>query len=417
MDQLHVRQTGLYLEQTSLTELADEFGTPVYAYSRAAVEDRWRTVDRSFGEVAHQVCYAVKACSNIAILHLLARLGSGFEVVSGGELYRVIKAGGDPGKVIFSGVGKRTDEIEQALRAGIRCLNIESSAELTEIERIATEQGVIAPVAFRVNPDIDVDTHVYITTGREDNKFGIATRDIADLYRYAANSKALEPIGIGCHIGSQITDLRPLAQAARRMIALAEQLTRQGLSLQHVNLGGGLGIGYEKDTGVPSVTEYVKTLLEATGNCPWEIIIEPGRSIVGDAGLLLTRVMYLKAHAARHFAVVDAAMNDLLRPALYQSYHEVLKVSNGQGETKVWDIVGPVCESGDFLARDCSLPLAPNDLLAILSTGAYGFSMASHYNSRPNPPEVLVDGDRAQIIRMRETPADLTALECLPGER
>lgn len=416
MQSLHHTPHGLHLEEVSLTELADSCGTPAYVYSQTDIERQWHTLDRAFGDVPHRICYAVKASSNLALLNLIARLGSGFEIVSGGELHRVIQAGGDPKKVMFAGVGKTIGEIEHALSAEVYCLNAESFAELKAIEAIAARLHTVAPVALRVNPNVEVSTHAYITTGRDSDKFGVAYDEAAALYRYATCSASLQPLGVGCHIGSQITDLKPLTQAVRKIVLLARELVAENLPVKHINLGGGLGIAYQHTA--PGGDEYVRSLLSAVGDardCPWEIIIEPGRYVVGEAGLLLTRVTYIKSQADKHFAVVDAAMNDLLRPALYQAAHPIVAVNESVGDAREWDIVGPVCESGDFLARQCPLTLAQGDLLAVLAAGAYGFSMASHYNSRPKPPEILVRGANAKIIRKRETYDDLIAGESLPN--
>ena len=412
MTVLNQTPAGWCLEQAALEDLAREFGTPLYVYSQAGIVAQWHAMDRAFGTTAHQIYYALKACSNIGILNLLARLGSGFEVVSGGELYRVMRAGGNPKQVMFSGVGKKADEIEQALQAEVRCLNVESAAELMQIESIAKTMGRVASVALRINPDIDAETHEHITTGRKANKFGVAEEEAFRLYRYADSSEHLRAVGIGCHIGSQITDLRPLAQAAAKMVQVAGELVQAGLPVEHLNLGGGLGITY--DTPAPGVEEYVKALVQASGDCPWELVIEPGRSIVGQAGILLTRVLYLKHKAGKHFAIVDAAMNDLMRPVLYQARHPIQKITASDGEQQMWEVVGPVCESGDCLQQQCAMTLAASDLLAILSAGAYGFSMASQYNSRPRPAELLVDGHDVHQIRRRETLEGLVEGECLP---
>ena len=406
MSPLHYRDGALYLEDVALEALAKRFGTPCYVYSRAAIEAAYRAYDAAFGDRPHRVCYAVKANSNLAVLNVLARLGAGFDVVSGGELARVLRAGGQADRVVFSGVGKSAAELRAALAAGIACFNVESAAELERLNAVALELGRVAPVALRVNPDVDAGTHPYISTGLKTNKFGIAAADARALYRRAASLPGLVVHGVACHIGSQLTDLAPLREAAGRIAALREELAADGIAIGHVDLGGGLGIAY-RDESVPSQADYVAAISAPFEDAKVEISIEPGRSIVGPAGVLLTRVEYLKPGAERNFAIVDAAMNDLLRPALYDAHHGVLPLRESAGEATVWELVGPVCESGDFLAHARRLALTEGDLLALRDAGAYGFAMSSNYNSRPRPAEVMVDGEQMQLIRARETLDDL----------
>ena len=412
MSQLHYRGGALHLEGVALAAVAERYGTPCYVYSRAAIEAAYRAYDAAFRNRPHRVCYAVKANSNLAVLNLLARLGAGFDVVSGGELARVLRAGGEPSRVVFSGVGKRVDELRAALAAGIACFNVESAAELDRLNAVALDMGRVAPVALRVNPDVDAGTHPYISTGLKTNKFGIPAADARALYRRAASLPGLAVHGIACHIGSQLTDLAPLREAAGRIAALRAELAEDGIAIGHVDLGGGLGIAYRDET-VPSHAEYVAAISGPFERGDVEISIEPGRSIVGAAGVLLTRVEHLKPGAERNFAIVDAAMNDLMRPALYDAYHAALPLRETGGETQTWELVGPVCESGDFLAHARTLALAEGDLLALRDAGAYGFTMSSNYNTRPRPAEVMVDGERVHLIRARETLDDLWRGEVL----
>ena len=412
---LQTANRGLALDGVALADVAREFATPAYVYSAAEMTARWRAFDQAFGEQAHLVCYAVKACSNVAVLRLFAQLGGGFDIVSGGELERVLRAGGNPARVVFSGVGKQRDEIERALAAGIRCFNVESASELDAIESVARDQGRVAPFALRINPDVDAGTHAHVTTGLEANKFGVAAEEAAALYRRAAGNNMLEAVGVSCHIGSQITSLKPFTEAFRRVAAFARELEQGGIRLRQIDLGGGLGVAYG-DERPPAPAEYVAQLLAAIGDCPgdlpWEVVIEPGRALVADAGMLLTRVVYLKETKRRNFAIVDAAMNDLLRPALYGAHHPVVAVApDGKVEAKHYDVVGPVCESADVIANDCTLRVREGDLLAVLAAGAYGFSMAGSYNSRPRPAEVLIRDGKARLIRARETLSDLMAGE------
>ena len=410
MRHFHRLQGRLHVEQAPLDEIAERYGTPCYVYSRAALEQNWHAFDDAFGARPHLICYAVKAASNIAILNLLARLGSGFDIVSVGELERVLAAGGEAGKTVFSGVAKRADEIARALEVGIHCFNVESEAELARINDIALGTGRRAPVSVRVNPDIDGGTHPYITTGRKDNKFGIDLDQAAATCRRARDLPGLELIGLDCHIGSQIPALPPFVDAVKRLLGLARELEGEGIVLRHLNLGGGLSIAYRAEVP-PSPRQYVAALLQALGDADYEIIVEPGRAVVGAAGALLTRVEYLKRGKARNFCLVDAGMNDLLRPALYRAWQAIERVDaaveSRADETASWDIAGPVCESGDFLGRARRMALREGAVLCVRDVGAYGFCMASQYNSRPRAPEILVDGGETHVIRERESIAAL----------
>ncbi len=401
----------LCAEQVPLARIAEEFGTPCYVYSRAAIEGNYREFDGALAGLPHLVCYAMKANGNLAVLDVLARLGSGFDIVSGGELARVIAAGGDPAKVVFSGVGKREDEMQAALAAGIHCFNVESASELERLARVASTTGKVAPVSFRVNPDVDPRTHPYISTGLKENKFGVAFETALPLYRRAASLPSIAVRGIDIHIGSQITELAPYREATQKVLALVDRLAAEGIRLAHIDLGGGLGIRYREETPVPLV-HYAAMLRELFAGRKETLLFEPGRRLVGDAGMLLTRIAYLKSGGARDFAIVDAAMNDLLRPALYDAWHPVLPVrAQSDGERRRWEIVGPICESGDFLAHERDLALAEGDLLAVGAAGAYAMAMSSNYNARPRACEVLVDGSRTHLVRRRETAADLFASE------
>ncbi|HUF81954.1 MAG TPA: diaminopimelate decarboxylase [Burkholderiales bacterium] len=405
------RNDGLYAEGVALAEIAERYGTPCYVYSRAALTGAYREFDAAFAAYDHLVCYAVKANSTLAVLNVLARLGSGFDIVSGGELQRVLAAGGDPRKVVFSGVGKTAEEMRQALSAGILCFNIESESELERLEAVAAQAGKTASVSLRVNPDVDPRTHPYIATGLRQNKFGIPYKDALVLHRKARAMRHLTVAGIGCHIGSQLTEVAPFVAALDRLLELADRLQSEGAAVGHIDIGGGLGIRY-RDESPPAVTEYAGALIGRLGGRALKLLLEPGRALTGPAGLLLTRVEYLKHGGEKHFAIVDAAMNDLMRPALYEAWHEVLPVVRaGGGQT--YDIVGPVCESGDFLARARTLSLQEGSLLAIMSAGAYGMSMSSNYNTRPRAAEIMVDGAHAHLIRERESVAELMAREIL----
>ncbi|HRH80532.1 MAG TPA: diaminopimelate decarboxylase [Thiobacillaceae bacterium] len=402
----------LMCEEAPLDELAREFGTPLYVYSRAALEAAFLAYRAALESCDHLICYAVKANSNLAILSLFARLGAGFDIVSGGELKRVLAAGGDPSKVVFSGVGKSTVEMRMALEAGILCFNVESESELLHLNRVAGELGKPAPVSLRVNPDVDARTHPYISTGLRENKFGIAHDEVERLYLLTETLPHLRIEGIDCHIGSQLTDTAPYAEALDKLLHLVDRLESHGIRLCHIDVGGGLGVRY-KDEIPPSTMEYAAVLRNAMHGRQQRLLIEPGRSLVANGAALLTRVEYLKHGEARDFAIVDAAMNDLMRPALYDAWHDVLPVLERNGKPCAYDIVGPICESGDFLARGRSLSLQEGDLLAILSAGAYGMSMSSNYNTRPRAAEVMIDGASGRLIRERESIESLYAGEHL----
>lgn len=403
MDFFNYRNGELYAEDAAVQDIVYHYGSPCYIYSRATLERHWQAFDQAFGATPHLICYAVKANSNLAVLNLLARLGSGFDIVSIGELNRVIAAGGDPKKVVFSGVGKREDEILAALKLGIRCFNIEVREELDRIDTLAAQLGVVAPVSFRVNPDVDAKTHPYISTGLKENKFGIDIGGALGEYRRAMAMPNIKVVGIDCHIGSQLTDNAPFLDALDRLLVLVDNLKSEGIELHHLDLGGGLGIRYRQEQP-PEPDEYIQAILDRLGDRRYEILLEPGRAIVGNAGILVTQVEYLKPTAHKNFAIVDAAMNDLLRPALYSAWQEIIPVQAAGNDvaTLTWDIVGPVCETGDFLGKDRQLALSPGDLLAVRSAGAYGFSMSSNYNSRPRPAEIMVDGSQIHTIRERE---------------
>ena len=397
-----LRNGELFAENVALSQIAERFGTPCFVYSRAALEQAFRDYDQAFGQRPHLICYAMKANSNLAILNLFARLGSGFDIVSGGELARVIAAGGDPAKTVFSGVGKTRDDMRQALAAGVMCFNVESESELERLNDVAREMSRKAPVSIRVNPDVDAKTHPYISTGRKENKFGVAFGEALRIYRNAHAMRDLKIIGVDCHIGSQLIELAPFIDAFRKVLDLVDTLAAEGIELKHLDFGGGLGIRY-RDEMPPPPDAYVKALLDCVGERRQEILLEPGRSLVGNAGLLLTRVEYLKHGDARNFAVVDAAMNDLIRPVLYDAYLEVRQVVPSTAVSRRYEIVGPVCETGDFLAHDRELALSEGDLLAVMSAGAYGMSMSSNYNSRARAAEVMVDGGNVHLIRERES--------------
>ncbi len=410
MRPFHYRNGQLYAEAVPLSRIAAEFGTPCYVYSRAELTRAWRDFDAAFAGRDHLLCYAVKANPNLGVLNVFARLGSGFDIVSGGELARVIAAGGDPRKVVFSGVGKTAAEMRQALQAGILCFNVESAPELELLSRVAGEMGMTAPVSLRVNPDVDAKTHPYIATGLKENKFGVAYTDAPAVYRRARELPHLRIEGIDCHIGSQLTEVAPFIAALERVLALVDVLARDGIAIHHIDLGGGLGIRYQDETP-PPVAEYAQALLAALGQRAQKLLFEPGRLLTGNAGVLLSTVLYLKPGQDKNFAIVDAAMNDLMRPALYEAWHDVLPLRETAAGGQSYDIVGPVCESGDFLARDRQLSVNPGDLIAIASAGAYGMSMSSNYNTRPRAAEIMVDGDRVHSIRDRETVAMLMANE------
>jgi len=406
------RGGALAAEGVALADIAERFGTPCFVYSRAAVEDAYRQFDGAFGDAPHLVCYAVKANPNLALLNLLARLGSGFDIVSGGELARAIAAGADPGKIVFSGVGKTNEEMHRALDLGIHCFNVESASELDHLDAAARQAGKRAPVSIRVNPDVDPGTHPYISTGLKENKFGVALDDALPLYRLAAGLANVEVRGIDMHIGSQIVELGPHLEAAAKVLALVDRLSAEGIRLDHVDFGGGIGIRY-RDEETVDPHQYALAIRRLIGSRPHKMLFEPGRLLVGNAGVLLTRVRYLKPGPLKNFAIVDAAMNDLLRPALYDAWHDVRPVMPRSGPEALWQVVGPVCESADFLAHDRMLALAEGDLLAVLSAGAYAMAMSSNYNSRARAAEVVVDGETAHLVRSRETIEELFAHEFL----
>ncbi len=416
MDAFNYHQGRLFAEQVDLTEIAAKYGTPCYIYSKETLERHFRAFDTAFGDYPHLVCYAVKANSNLAVLNLLARLGAGFDIVSGGELARVLRAGGNPQKIVFSGVGKTHTEIKWALEVGIHCFNVESLPELQRLNQLAGELGKVAPISIRVNPDVDANTHPYISTGLKENKFGIDVASALDIYLQAAQLPNIKILGIDCHIGSQLTELKPFIDAAQRVMHLVTQLQQHGIELQHIDIGGGLGVRYATETP-PEPAEYVAALLQIVGTQKYQIIVEPGRAIVANAGILLTQVEYLKTTPAKNFAIVDAAMNDLIRPALYQAWQEIIPVTPRENQPKTcYDIVGPVCETGDFLGKTRCLALQEGDILAVRGAGAYGFVMSSNYNTRPRAAELIVDGNQVHLVRQRETVNDLLALETvLPG--
>ncbi|MEL7291995.1 MAG: diaminopimelate decarboxylase [Pseudomonadota bacterium] len=412
MDYFNYQDDGqLWAEGVALTDLAEQFGTPLYVYSRATLERHWHAFDKSVGEHPHLVCYAVKANSNLGVLNALARLGSGFDIVSGGELERVIAAGGEPSKVVFSGVGKTEAEMKRALELGIKCFNVESEPELERLNKVAGELGVKAPISLRINPDVDAHTHPYISTGLRDNKFGIAFDRAPAVYQFAASLEHLTVKGIDCHIGSQLTDIEPFIDATDRLLALIDDLKAQGITIEHLDVGGGLGVVY-RDELPPEPSDYAKALLgRLTNHQDLELIFEPGRAIAANAGLLLTKVEFLKHTEHKNFAIIDAAMNDLMRPALYQAWQDIVPVTPREGEALTYDLVGPICETGDFLGKDRSLVLQENDLLAVRSAGAYGFVMSSNYNTRCRAAEVMVDGNQVHLVREREQLSSLWALE------
>lgn len=404
-------QNGTLLaEQAPLAELAQRFGTPLYVYSRAALEKNYRAFDEAFATVPHQVCYAVKANSNLAVLNVLARLGSGFDIVSGGELARVLAAGGDASKVVFSGLGKQADEIKAALEVDIACFNVESYAELARINEVAVAVGKKARVSLRVNPDVDAQTHPYISTGLKENKFGIAIDDAIAVYQYAAQLEGLEVIGIDCHIGSQLTTTTPFADALDRVLAMIDTLTTLGINIEHLDIGGGLGVCYRDETP-PTPAEYANALLPKLQGRKLKVYLEPGRAIAANAGVLVTKVEFLKPTPHKNFAIIDAAMNDLIRPSLYGAWMDIIPVTPRLSETQVYDVVGAVCETGDFLGKERTLAIEANDLLAVCGAGAYGFVMSSNYNTRGRAAEIMVDGAQSFVIRRRESIAELLALE------
>ena len=404
----------LYCEQTPLADLAARVGTPAYVYSSKTILDNFRAYDEAFGDLPHSVCYAVKANSSLAILGLLAKAGAGFDIVSGGELYRVLQAGGDPAKVVFSGVGKTAEEVEYALASGIHSFNCESESELALIDSMAARRGVTAGFAIRVNPDVDASTHPYISTGLSQHKFGIAIAEAAEVYNRARRFRHLSPNGVSCHIGSQILDPKPILEALDKVLELASSLRAQGHPIAHLDLGGGLGISYHSGETAPPIGAFIESVYERLRACGLSVMVEPGRSIVGPAGVLLARVLYRKRNGAKEFVVVDAAMNDLIRPALYRAHHDIIPVRRNPLPPVVADVVGPICETGDFLARDREMAnVMPGDFVAVCAAGAYGFVQASNYNSRTRAVEVLVEGASYRVIRRRETYADLVRGETI----
>ncbi|NOQ79393.1 MAG: diaminopimelate decarboxylase [Gammaproteobacteria bacterium] len=413
MDYFNYTDGRLMAEENDVAKLAIRYGTPLYIYSRATFERHWHAFDSALGEQDHLICYAVKANSNLGVLNLLARLGSGFDIVSIGELERVLAAGGSPDKIVFSGVGKRHDEIKRALEVGIYCFNLESEAEMERVNDVASEMGMVAPISIRVNPDVDAKTHPYISTGLKSNKFGIPIENARSIYQHISQLSHLKIMGIDCHIGSQLLEIAPFIDALKRVLMLVDDLRKDGIKLRHLDLGGGLGIPYRDETP-PTPSEYAAAIKEVMAGRLLKIILEPGRAIAGNAGILVTRVEFLKhsdAQDGKNFAIVDAAMNDLMRPTLYQAWQAVLPVveesENSRIQAKIYDLVGPICETGDFLAKDRSLAIKANDLLAIRSAGAYGFSMSSNYNSRPRAAEVMVDGEQHYLVRERESLSSL----------
>ena len=414
MDFFQYKNEQLYVEDLPVKQLAEEFGTPLYIYSRATLERHWHAFDSALGEHPHLICYAVKANSNIGILNVMAKLGSGFDIVSQGELERVLAAGGEASKVVFSGVAKSRAEIMRALEVGIRCFNVESVAELHHINQIAGEMGKIAPISLRVNPDVDAHTHPYISTGLKENKFGVSVDEAREVYKLAATLPHVKITGMDCHIGSQLTELQPFLDATDRLIRLIEQLKEDGITLKHLDLGGGLGVTYTDETP-PHPSDYAAALLNKLKDYKdLEIILEPGRAIAANAGILVAKVQYLKSNESRNFAITDTGMNDMIRPALYEAYMNIIEIDRTlEREKAIYDVVGPVCETSDFLGKQRELAIAEGDYIAQRSAGAYGASMSSNYNSRPRTAEVLVDGDKAHLIRRRENLSELWALESI----
>lgn len=417
MDHFNYRDGVLYAEDVPLSRLASEYGTPCYVYSKATFTRHFRAYTEALGSQAHLICYAVKANSNLAVLGLLARLGAGFDIVSAGELERVLAAGGDPAKVVFSGVAKRADEMERALQVGIKCFNVESRPELERLNGVAERLGKVAPVSLRVNPDVDAGTHPYISTGLKDNKFGIPVDDALEVYELAASLPHVKVVGLDCHIGSQLTETAPFLDALERLLVLMERLRERGIEIEHLDLGGGLGVPYRDETP-PQPFDYASKLLARLSR--WEggerltLLFEPGRSIAANAGVLLTRVEFLKPGETKNFAIVDAGMNDIIRPSLYQAWQAIVPVDTREArDSALYDVVGPVCETGDFIGKERELAIAPGDVLAVRSAGAYGFVMASNYNSRPRPAELMVDGEHCHVVRARESIESLWQGEAL----
>ena len=412
MNFFQYKNNKLYAEDIPVQQLAEQFGTPLYVYSRATLERHWHAFDSAFGNRPHLICFAVKSCSNIGVLNIMAKLGSGFDIVSQGELERVLAAGGEASKVVFSGVAKSREEIIRTLEVGIRCFNVESVSELKHINQIAGEMGKIAPISLRVNPDVDAHTHPYISTGLKENKFGVSVNEAREVYKLASTLPNIKITGMDCHIGSQLTELQPFLDATDRLIILMEQLKEDGIILKHLDLGGGLGVTYTDETP-PHPSDYTNALLEKLKNYPeLEIILEPGRAISANAGILVAKVQYLKNNESRNFAITDTGMNDMIRPALYEAYMNIVEIDRTLTREKaIYDVVGPVCETSDFLGKQRELSIAEGDYIAQCSAGAYGASMSSNYNSRPRTAEVLVDGDQSYLIRRRENLQELWALE------
>ncbi len=406
------RSGELCAEEVALTSIAERFATPCYVYSRAALTEAFRQFNDGFATYDHLICFAVKANPNLSVLKVFASLGAGFDIVSGGELARVLAAGGDPGKIVFSGIGKTATEMEQALTAGIFCFNVESESELVRLNQVAGAMGKVAPISLRVNPDVDAKTHPYISTGLKDNKFGVSYESAYHLYLKATAMPHINIHGIDCHIGSQLTEIEPFLAALDRVLLLVDKLETAGIHIRHLDLGGGVGIRYRDETP-PDIARYAQALLGRLVGRKFKLLLEPGRALVGNAGVLLTRIEYIKSGESKNFAIVDAAMNDLMRPALYDAWHDIVPVEPRIGAQESFEIVGPVCESGDFLGHNRELCIEPGDLLAVMSAGAYGMSMSSNYNSRPRAAEVMVDGSQTQLIRKRETIADLFAQELI----
>lgn len=413
MDHFHYQDEQLYAENVAIKTIVEEHASPSYIYSRATLEHHWRVFDSAFATHPHMICFAVKANPNIAVLNILARLGSGFDVVSLGELERVVAAGGDPKRVVFSGVGKTSEEMERALNYGINCFNVESPAELMLLNEVAASINKVAPIALRVNPDVDAKTHPYISTGLRENKFGIAMPEVKALYLKAQTLSHIQIQGIDCHIGSQLTELDPFIEALDRLLKLLQELQQAGIEIQQIDLGGGLGVRYQHESP-PHPTEQAEVILQRLQGLPYKLVLEPGRAIAANAGVFVTKVQYLKSNRDKKFVIVDGGMNDLLRPALYDAWQSIIPVEkNLQRELATYDVVGPICESGDFLGKDRELAVGQGDLLAVRSSGAYGFAMSSNYNSRPRPTEIMVDNDQFHLIRPREDVQDLFATETM----
>lgn len=412
MDYFNYRDDRLFVEDVAVADIVQKHGSPCYVYSRATFERHWNAFNDALAAHEHLVCYAVKANSNLAVLNVLARLGSGFDIVSGGELERVLAAGGEAKKIVFSGVGKTSDEMRRALEVGIRCFNVESEAELVLLNEVAGQMNMTAPVSIRVNPDVDAKTHPYISTGLKENKFGIDISLAPEVYGRASKMPHLKIQGVDCHIGSQLTETRPFLDALDRVLALIDKLVSVDIHIHHLDLGGGLGIQY-RDEKPPLPSEYVEALSKKLGGRDLQILIEPGRAIAGNAGILVTKVEFLKNNDEKHFAIVDAAMNDLMRPALYSAWQDIVPVHKKEGSSQCYDIVGPICETGDFLGKDRDLIIEADDLLAVRSSGAYGFSMSSNYNTRPRVAEIMIDGEKIHVVRERETVASLFANESI----